>query len=892
MIEHKVLLLTDVVASTELSEQIGDAAAGRLWAAHDRAARDLLPAWRGREIDKTDGMLLLFDTAADAIGYALAYHRELAALPVPLQARAGLHAGPVFLRENSALDVARGAKPLEVDGLAKPATARVMSLARGGQTLLTAAAREALPASTLHIRSHGHWRLKGMSEPIELFEVGDDEATFTSPLDSDKATRVMRSGALWLPVRQIDNNLPQSVTSFIGRRRELGEIIHRLEITRLLTLLGTGGLGKTRLALQVAAVALGDHADGAWLVELAPLSDEDQVVQAVASALRVKEMAGLSVLDTLIRYVRERHLLVILDNCEHLLGACAALAGQLLQCAGGLTVLATSRERLRAAGEVVYTLHPLAPPEAHDAERPDALARNDAVRLFSERARAVRADFTVDARNAAAVVDICRRLDGIPLALELAAARLRALPVEAIALRLHDRFRLLNVGERTALPRQQTLRALIDWSYDLLVPAERTLLRRLAAFAGGWTLDAADTVGAGEGIDGPELLDLLCQLVDKSLVVVEAAGDRYGMLETVRAYALERLVEAGEADATRSRHFAFFRGLAEQAAPELWGTTQGAWVARLNRERENLLAALAWCHDDETRAISGLRLVAQLQLFWLPSGLLELGYRVTLEALAQSGVEAPTGYRCDALYAASQLAYFLGRFPESATHSAQSYAIAREVGTERQALDALLMMGYAADELGDRNAALGHYEAAVALARTIGEKARLSYALNALAGHLVPGNEAEALPLYEESIALARDTVDRDSVAVSLQNVGRALITLGRGSDARRYLLESLAIAIEIGATRTLLYVLDACVALAGGCADWKRAVRLLAAADARIKLLGLHRTPSDERFVAEPAARARSALGETAFADAQVDARRFSLEQIVEEAQVWLSGL
>jgi predicted ATPase/class 3 adenylate cyclase len=890
MTEERALLLTDVVDSTQLSQQIGDLEVARLWAAHDRLARALLPAWRGREIDKSDGMLLLFDAAADAAQYALAYHRALATLPVPLMARVGLHFGPVILRENLPDDVARGAKPLEVDGFAKPTAARVMSLAMGGQTLLTAAAREALGATELRIQAHGHWHLKGVTEPIELFELGDAQAPFAPPPDGVKATRVVRSGDLWLPVRRIDNNLPQQVTSFIGRRHELSEVIQALSTTRLLTLLGVGGLGKTRLALQVASAVLADYPDGVWLAELAPLSDERQVVQAAASALRVKEVTGLTVLEALVRHVKDRQLLIVLDNCEHLLGACAALARQLLESAPDLKLLATSRERLRDAGEVVYPVPTLPVPEAHGAPTPESLAQNDAVRLFIDRARAVRPAFAVDAHNASAVADICSRLDGIPLALELAAARMRALPVEAIARRLEDRFHLLSGGMRTAMPRQQTLRALIDWSHDLLTPPERALLRRLAVFAGGWTLEAAEAVGLGGEIAAEEILDLLCQLVDKSLVVVEAGAERYRLLETVRAYAQERLVEAGEADATRTRHLAFFLALAEQASRELWGTDQEAWVKRLDGERENILAAHAWCDDDGERSALGLRLMAKLQLYWLPSGLLELGYRITQEALARHGAGASTEDRCATLYAASQLAYFLGRFRETATHGEQSLAIARETGNDKRALDALLMLGYAADELGDGGSALSRYEASIALAREMGDKARLSYALNAMAGHHMWGNATAALPLFEESAVLAREVGDRDALAVTLQNSARTLVHQGHGDRARSLLLESLQIAAEIGATRTLLYVLDACIVLASQCMEWKQAARFFADANAQIERLSLRRTPSDEAFVAPPVARARAAIGETAFADVVAAAHGLNIEQAVAEARAWLS--
>ena len=289
MSDVRALLLTDVVDSTRLAEKLGDAAMAEAWSGHDRVARDMLPLWRGREIDKTDGMLLMFEGAADAVGYALAYQRALATLPTPLQARAGLHVGPVILRENDAADIARGAKPLEVEGLAKPVAARVMSIARGGQTLLSAEAREDLGKTPYRLQSHGHWMVKGVADPLELFEVGEPDQHFAAPSDSDKVFRVIRAGDWWMPVREVPNNLPQQGTSFVGREREMDEVRDQLAAARLLTLLGMGGFGKTRLSLQVAADMLHEFPDGVWFLDLAPIRDAALVVSEAAQAVGVRE---------------------------------------------------------------------------------------------------------------------------------------------------------------------------------------------------------------------------------------------------------------------------------------------------------------------------------------------------------------------------------------------------------------------------------------------------------------------------------------------------------------------------------------------------------------------------------------------------------------------------
>ncbi len=890
MPEERTLLVTDVVDSTRIAQRLGDEAAARLWAAHDRAARDLLPAWRGREIDKTDGLLLLFDRAADALHYALAYHRALGALPVPLQARAGLHAGAVVLRENPRADVERGAKPLEVDGLAKPMAARVMALAQGGQTLLTAAARQALGPTALRVQSHGHWRLKGVEEPVEIFEAGEDSAPFAPPPDGEKAVRVVRLHQAWWPLTQVANNLPQPLNTFVGRQEELRALHERLAGARLVTVTGTGGLGKTRLALQAAARAMADFADGAWLVELAAVAEGEGVVQAVASALRVKEVPGQALAEALAAHLRPRQLLLVLDNCEHLLPACAALVQRLLAAAPRLVVLATSRERLRVAGEALLPLAPLPVPEGATADVP-ALAGSDAVRLFVERARAVQPGFALDARNAAAVAAVCSRLDGIPLALELAAARLRALPVEAVAARLADRFRLLSSGERTALPRQQTLRAMVDWSHDLLSDTERTLLRRLGVFAGGWTLPTAEAVVADDALPAAAVEDALAQLVDKSLVVAEPGAGRYRLLETIRAYALERLQAAGETAALRERHLAEFLALAREAGPQLWGAQQGEWVRRLDRERENLLAAHAFCGEGETNAAAGLRLLTHLQLYWLPAGLLETGLRLTEQALQRPVAESAGPERCAAHYAAAQLSYFRNRYEASLDHALRSLALARRIGASEREIDALLMAGYASGELGHHEAAAGHYAPAIALARETGDRARLGYALNAQAGHLWPGRAAEALPLYEEASALAREVDDRDALAVTQQNVARALLALGRAAEARAPLHEAVATAEAIGSSQGQLYAIDACIVLAAALADWPRVARLAGAIEAERARLVVARSSEDDRFVQVPLAAAQAELGPAAWSAAAAQGRESGFAAEVAATRQWLAA-
>jgi predicted ATPase len=841
-------------------------------ARHDALTRQIVDAHRGTVVKMVgDGVHAAFADPLDAVAATVQLQQALAdpraTGDLPLHVRCGLHCGLVERRDD------------DYFGTVVNRAARIMSAANGGQMLVSRAVMEAvhqrLPGG-VSLRDLGLVRLRDLGSPERVYQI-----VYPTLRQDFPALRSLEA---------TPNNLPQQVTSFVGRDREVTAVKDLLTKARLLTLVGMGGLGKTRLSLQAAADVLDDYPDGVWFVELAAVADARLVPQAAASVLRVKEEPGRPVLETLLKAVADRELLVILDNCEHLVQACSQLAKCLLQAAPRIKLLASSREPLHTSGEVIYTVPSLGQPDLSETPSANTLAKYEVVRLFLDRAQAVQPHFDITARNASAVADICRRLDGIPLAIELAAARLRVLSVEQIAARLDDRFRLLTRGTRTDLPRQQTLRALIDWSYDLLNPAEQALFKRLSVFGGGFTLEAAEIVGVGDGIDALDVLDLVAALVDKSLVEPDAAGERYRMLETVCAYAQQRLHETGDTDTARQRHLAYFLALAERAALELWGVRQGEWVERLGRERENLLSALAWCGTAPERASEGLRLVAKLQLYWLPGGMLELGYRLTTEALDRPGAQPHTAERCGAAYAASQLAYFLGRFSDTTRYAEHSLAIARTIGDDKRALDAMLMAGYAADESGERAAALARFEAAIALARGIDDRARLSYALNALAGHHVPGNEAAALPLYEEARVLACEAGDIDAAAITLQNIGRALIAMGRVDAARSYLLEALETAADIGATHTLLFALDACVALADRCCEWQRVARFLGAAYAVRERLGIRRTPADEALVAPATVHVPSAIGEASYAEAMAAGQALTLDHMIAEAKLWLA--
>lgn len=509
----RALLLTDVVDSTKLSLRVGDAQMARLWSAHDRAARDLLPIWRGREIDKTDGMLLLFDTAADAVGYAKAYQQALNRLVPPLKARAGLHVGPVTLRENSPDDVALGAKPLEVEGVAKATAARVMSVAMGGQILLSADARRSLEAERLRLQSHGHWRLKGLDEPVELFEVGDDHAPFVPPPDGDKAYRVVRQGDLWMPVREVRHSLPAEGDAFVGRAEALGELSRRIQSgARLVSVLGVGGTGKTRLVVHYGRSWLGEFPGGVWFSDLAPARSVEGIASAVAQGLDVPLGRDDPVVQLGHAIAGRGRCLVILDNFEQVARYAAQTLGHWLASTEQAQFLVTTREVLGLSGEAILALPPLPPAEGAE--------------LFVQRAEAAKPDFQPLAEDQAAIAPLIALLDGLPLAIELAAARVRVMRPHMLLARMSERFKLL-ASKGGRLDRQSTLRATFDWSWDLLPPAEKAALAQLSVFDGGFTLEAAEAVIDLSNLDDvPWTVDVVNALVDKSFVR-QRADDRH-----------------------------------------------------------------------------------------------------------------------------------------------------------------------------------------------------------------------------------------------------------------------------------------------------------------------------------------------------------------------------
>lgn len=602
------------------------------------------------------------------------------------------------------------------------------------------------------------------------------------------------------------NNLPIQLSSFVGRERELTQLKHLLTTSRLVTLVGPGGCGKTRLAIQIAEDSLSQYPDGIWLVELGGLSDAALIAQKAVSVLGLGEESERPPLDILTNYLRVKNALLLLDNCEHLISACAQLAETLLQTCSNLSILATSRETLGIAGENALSIPSLSVPEPSlvspiAINLPSNLMAYEGVRLFIERVVAVQPNFKLTNANALAVAQICYRLDGIPLAIELAAARVKALSVEQIAARLDDRFRLLTSGSRTALPRHQTLQALIDWSYDLLDEEERVLLCRLSFFAGGWTLEAAETVCAGDAIQAHDVLDLLTHLVDKSLVLVEERNDetRYRALYTIQQYAREKLLQASDAARVRTRHLDFFVSVAETAESELRSARQLTWLNCLEVEHDNLRVALGWAQRS-AEPESGLRLAGALFWFWLLRGYTNEGRRWLEEMLTLAGESGRTRAHAKALWAIGFLAVGQGDLIAGRSRLDESLAIFREQDDQKGIADALLGLGRTAYYQGDYAAARSLYEESLSISEAAEYQWSGAQALSRLGMViLIQGDYAQARLHFEESVRRFRELGDKWSLSYSLNALGDEALRRGDYAIAQSVLEESLTIFQELG---------------------------------------------------------------------------------------------
>jgi predicted ATPase/class 3 adenylate cyclase len=716
-------LFTDIEGSTTLAQQF-PAELPALFARHHAILQQAIEVHKGHVFQIIgDAFCAAFHTAGDALQAALDAQRGLQHetwQPAPIRVRMGLHTGAAQV----------GANDERTGGYAGYATLartqRVMSIAHGGQILLSNPTAELvcdqLPVEVTLRDMNEHW-LKGLSHPEHLWQlVAPGLATEFPPLKS---------------LTTVPNNLPVQLTSFIGREKELAEIKAMLNSARLVTLTGSGGTGKTRLALEVGAQELANFAQGMWLTELAPLTDPSQIMPALAQVFGLQELPFNPLASLVMDYLRDKKALLILDNCEHLIEACARLADDLLHQCAGLKILASSREALSIVGEVAYRI--------------PSLADSESLQLFADRARAANSNFHLMDANASAIAQICHRLDGIPLAIELAAARVKLLSPEQIASRLDDRFRLLIGGSRTALPRQQTLRALIDWSYDLLSDEEKRLLQFASVFVGGWTLDALEAVS-----DDPNTLEHLEGLVNKSLVMTEerVSEMRYFMLETIRQYARDKLFEAKQSAAARDRHFVYFDRLSELLWDVFRSPDMLAWRDRAADELENLRAALDWGMEHDAEA--ALHLAANL---CVASGWM--------------------GNSADGL-AAIQSALERFRALPPVDGEAQTYR-------QRLRAKALYIQGLFGMSTGGMPFVMQSLQEAISIARLIDDKKILVYSLEMFYTASTFNNTPGAISAAEEGFAILGEINDDWGVAVATMNMARIAAARGDTPESQRY---------------------------------------------------------------------------------------------------------
>ena len=692
----------------------------------------------------------------------------------------------------------------------------------------------------------------------------------------------------------IPNNLPLQLTTFVGRGREKSEVGRLLAANRLVTLMGAGGAGKTRLALAVASDHVERFPDGVWLVELGQLVDPALVPRTAAAVLGVADQGEKALLPTLADALRHQRLLVILDNCEHLITAASQFAEALLRTCPEIRLLATSREALGVPGETAWRVPSLSLPDAVHAATVARLREYEAIQLFEARAKTSRPDFQLTPGNVETVAQICRRLDGIPLAIELAAARLTVLTPEQLAGKLDDRFRLLTGGSRSALPRQQTLRATMDWSYDLLSEPERSVLRRLSVFAGGCTLEAAEAVCSGDGIESPAVLDLLGHLVDKSLVLTEVQEHeaRYRLLETVRQYARDRLVESGDAGEIRRRHRDWYLALVETASPPGADARtvqlELGWVNRLEREHDNLRAALEWSAGEADGAAAEIRLAAPLWRLWHIRGHYAEGRRWLEHALARSG-DLPVHARLTAIFGASLLAWRQSDYARAKTLASALLDDRRAAGDDIGTADALMHLGLVALRgEDDFPTATSLFEQTLALATAAKDRWRTGMALAQLSA------VARYQGLYDAAVTRADeargifDELDAPGQVLYAQRLrGHAMLARGDLDQAGQVYRECLVPfqRERLGLTWSAMECVEGLAAIARHRGQAERAARLFAAADNFRQTRGYPRRALDQRRSAEQIADARTALGDAVFESASAEGRRMTLEEAVDYA-------
>jgi predicted ATPase/class 3 adenylate cyclase len=918
-------LFTDIEGSTKLAQQYPDAMPALL-ARHHEILNQSIQAQNGFVFQIVgDSFAAAFHSASDALHAALEGQRLLqheAWSPAPIKVRMGINTGAAQLKDDPQ------GHGVFYEGYATLAlTQRIMSVGHGGQILLSQTTYDLLKDKhddNTELRDMGERRLKDIAKPKHLYQV------VVADLLSD-----------FPPLTTLEtsnHNLPAQFTSFIGRERELTETRNLLSSTRLLTFIGPGGTGKTRLSLQVAALQVSEFKDGAWLIELAPLADPAYIVSTIASTFNLREVQGVPLMDTVTDYLRGKQLLLVLDNCEHLIDACARLSEQLLHACPNLKILASSREALGIDGETVYRVPSLSLPSAPGGM--SEIMRNEATRLFVERAIKANPQFTLTKDNASFVTQICERLDGIPLAIELAAARVKLFTPEQIAARLDDRFKLLTGGSRTALPRQQTLRALIDWSYLTLNETEQHVLRQLAVFSGGWTFEAAEAVvGEMEAMDG------LSGLVNKSLVNVEekdgesrypAEGSyRYRYLETIRQYAMEKLLESEENRDARTRHLTHFMEVCTRAEEKFSTAERLMWVNRLEVEHDNIRSALSWALESEPQ--SALQMVCSLAGFWLSRSYMTEGSTWCQAAISRAEALSPAGPNIDQTRALRARAYSAlamlsinhGDHQTGQAAARKGVTLARQVDDPLLLARALHFLGMSSTFLGEITLAFDSLHESESLCRKFGYNNDLAVVLESLAYvtlEIHGEKAAEQLQSYmEESLALSQGSVDPEAAVRTEGILSRLAFYRGDLAEARKHADLMLDLHREMGdqlsvtghqtamahVARQIGHYQEALALYRETLPDWgkmghrgavahqlecfafiakaqeqgERAVKLMSAAEALREASNSPMTPQERIEYANEVAGLRAGMDEKIFVSLWAEGRSMTMEQAIEYA-------
>lgn len=862
---------------------------------HDAIMRASIAACGGT-VFKTigDAFCAAFDEPSAAVQSAInaqiTLDRENQSSQVKLRVRMAVYTGEAHARDD------------DYFGQALNRVARLLALGHGGQVLVAAPTMQMVGTNSLeqaNILSLGIHRLRDVEKAEEIFQVTPSSLPAEFPQ--------LRS------MDVVPNNLPREASTFIGREREIVEIRNLLSRSSLLTLTGSGGCGKTRLAVEVASQLLRKFPDGVWVVELASIMEPSHVAGAVASAMSLHEEAGKDITETLKDFLRQQNVLIVLDNCEHLVEACARLADTLLRSCAQLKILATSREAIGVPGETTWNVPSLSVPEDDEFQSATKILSYEAVRLFAERATQSQSTFILDEANCHAVAKICRRLDGIPLALELAAARVKSLGVEDIAARLDDRFRLLTGGSRTALPRQQTLRATIDWSYRLLEEPEKLMLRRLSVFYGGWTLEAAEAITAefpyrrvpnpkGDrsilepnrdgiplpGIEDWEVLDLMTQLVDKSLVVYDQsdAHGRYRMLETVRQYSQEKLFESDEAIVLRGRHLQYMLELVEDLAPQLGGGETGELLNRLAAEHDNIRSALDWCSNDPEGTTKLLRLARSLHRFWETRGFIKEG-RMWLERAIAAGVGPEyEDLRMRALNNIGTLCTIQGDYQASKSFLQESLLIARNRGFKFGIAIILNNLGLVEQNLGEYDEAQKCFAGSVMICREEDNRQNLGIALDNLGAVYFQKKEvARAKELHQEAYEIFTELRDMRSLGIASYRLSEIAFEEGDEANTRKYLRDSISLLSEIGHKEGLAAALEAYAKyLCTRQSRPERAVEIFAMSEKLRRVIGSNLAEHAKQEIDEAKDSLRARLGDEVFNRSRAIGSSNGLEETIVE--------